>query len=267
MFKIYYIFRHKFYLICYSLHTLSFFVGEEMIDLHCHIIPHIDDGAKSLKESIQMAKKAVEDGVTHILCTSHYNYHFNNPKDKVIELVKDLQQELDKRSILLRLFEGQEVRISDLLLDEIENDKILFADVTDRYLMLEFPTLEVPVYVESMLAQLTHRGIVPVIVHPERYTWAHRDHDVFLRFLNMGCLAQLTAPSLVGSYGSKIKHFAHQLIQDDLVRMVASDAHGLKTRNFYLKEAFGIIQQKYGQAKVEYFQNVARAVINGDDVI
>ncbi|MDR0690929.1 MAG: tyrosine protein phosphatase [Streptococcaceae bacterium] len=238
-----------------------------MIDLHCHIIPQIDDGAKDLKESILMAEKAVEDGITHILCTPHYNHHFDNSKDKVIELVKNLQQELDKRNVLLQLFEGQEVRISNLLLDEIENDKVLFADITDRYLMLELPSLKLPAYTENILAQLIHHGIVPVIVHPERYAWAHHDHDVFLKFLSMGCLAQLTAPSLVGSYGVKIKHFAHQLIQDNLVHMVASDAHGLKTRNFYLKEAFDIIQQKYGQAKVNYFQNVARAVINGDEVI
>jgi protein-tyrosine phosphatase len=133
--------------------------------------------------------------------------------------------------------------------------------------MLEFPTSEVPVHAKDMLAQMIEQGITPVLVHPERYNWVHYDYDVFLRFLSMGCLAQLTAPSLIGSYGMKIKHFAHQLIQDNLVHMIASDAHGLKTRDFYLKEAFDIVRKKYGQEKVDYFQNVARAVINGDDVI
>ncbi|MDR1472987.1 MAG: tyrosine protein phosphatase [Lactobacillales bacterium] len=239
-----------------------------MIDLHCHIIPQVDDGANSLKESVKMAEKAVKDGISHILCTPHHNHHFNNPKDKVIELVKNLQQELDDRAIPLYLFEGQEVRIYRFLLDEIKNDKILFADVTDRHLMLEFPTSEVPAYAEDMLIQMIEQeGIKPVIVHPERYNWVHHNQNVLQHFLNLGCLAQLTAPSLVGSYGIKIKHFAHQLIQDNLVHMIASDAHGLKTRNFYLKEAFDIVRKKYGQEKVDYFQNVARAVINGDDVI
>jgi protein-tyrosine phosphatase len=134
----------------------------------------------------------------------------------------------------------------------------------DKYLILEFPKLEAPVYAEIMLMEMIEQKIIPVIVHPERYIWAYNNHDLFLRFLKYGCLAQLTAPSIVGNYGIKIKNFAHKLIKNNLVHIVASDAHGLKTRNFYLKEAFNIIQKKYGQEKVAYFQNVARAIINGD---
>ncbi|MDR1521494.1 MAG: tyrosine protein phosphatase [Streptococcaceae bacterium] len=235
-----------------------------MIDLHCHILHSVDDGAKSLKESIKMAKKAVKSGITHILCTPHHNHRFDNPKDKVIKLVKNLQQELDKCKVPLRLLEGQEVKIHRFLMNEIENNKILFADVTNKYLILEFPTTEAPAYIETLLIEMIEKKIIPVIVHPERYIWAYHNHDLFLRFLNMGCLAQLTAPSLVGNYGSKIKKQACKLIQNNLVHMVASDAHGVKTRNFYLKEAFNIIEKKYGQEKVDYFKNVARAVINGD---
>jgi protein-tyrosine phosphatase len=235
-----------------------------MIDLHCHIIPQVDDGAKSLKESIKMAEEAVKSGISHILCTPHHNHRFNNPKNEVIKLVKKLQQELDKRTIPLRLFEGQEVKIHRLLMNEIENNKILFADVKDKYLILEFPTTEIPAYAEMLLIQMIEKEITPIIVHPERYIWAYNNYDLLFRFLNMGCLAQLTAPSLVGDYGVKIKKQAHKLIQNNLVHMLASDAHGLKTRNFYLKEAFYIIKKKYGQEKVDYFQNVARAIINGD---
>lgn len=122
-----------------------------MIDLHCHILPGIDDGAETLEASIAMAEKAISQGITHILCTPHHNNgKYRNEKSEVISLVSFLQSEFDKRQLPITLLEGQEVRITGDLIEDIRRDEILFTDLDDTYLLIEFPTLEVPLYTEQL---------------------------------------------------------------------------------------------------------------------
>lgn len=140
-----------------------------MIDLHCHILAGIDDGAESMDASLAMAREAVDQGITHILCTPHHNNgRYDNPKATVISTVALLQAELDQRNLPLTLLEGQEVRITGELLEEIRRDQILFTDLSDVYLLIEFPTMDVPAYTEELFFELRALGKVPVIVHPER---------------------------------------------------------------------------------------------------
>ena len=126
-----------------------------MIDLHCHILPGVDDGAENIEASIAMAEQAVSQGITHILCTPHHNNgKYTNPKSEVISLVASLQAELDKRKLPLTVLEGQEVRITGDLIEDIRKDKILFTDLEDTYILIEFPTMEVPSYTEQVFFEL-----------------------------------------------------------------------------------------------------------------
>lgn len=234
-----------------------------MIDLHCHILPGVDDGAKTLADSIAMAKEAVRQGITHILCTPHHNQRYTNEKTDVIKSVEALQKEFDARNIPLTLFEGQEVRIKRELIDEIKQDKILFADVTDRYLLAELPTRNIPDYTESLFFELRKMGIIPIIVHPERNLRFQEEPNLLLPYLNMGCLAQLTAPSLVGIYGKQVKKLSEKLIEHNLVQMIASDAHSRKDRDFYMAKAYKTVEKKFGQQKIEMMDQVTRDVVNG----
>ncbi|MGM0214827.1 tyrosine-protein phosphatase [Enterococcus sp. AZ109] len=237
-----------------------------MLDLHCHILPGVDDGAQTVDDSIKMAKKAVKQGITHILCTPHHNRRYQNPKAEIIPAVEELQTILEEQGIPLTLFEGQEVRIHDQLVQEIEEDRILFVDVTDRYLLIEFPTAEIPYYAESVLYELCQLGHVPIIVHPERNLGFQAEPNQLLSFLNMGCLAQLTAPSIVGIFGKSVQKLSHQLVESGLVQMVASDAHRLKQRDFYLKEASEYIIKHFGEKHWEQMDQMSRDVVNGDPV-
>lgn len=98
-----------------------------MIDLHSHILPGVDDGAQTLEDSLEMAKKAISQGITHLMCTPHHNNgKYNNPADKIIRDVAALQSELDQRGLELTLLEGQEVRMTELLLTAIKREEILF---------------------------------------------------------------------------------------------------------------------------------------------
>lgn len=239
----------------------------KMIDLHCHILPGIDDGAEDLEASIAMAEKAISQGITHILCTPHHNNgKYRNPKSTVISLVSFLQSELDKRQLPLTVLEGQEVRITGDLIEDIQQDNILFTDLGDTYILIEFPTMEVPTYSERMFFELLQMGKTPVIVHPERNAHFRKDPNNLIPFLDMGCLAQLTAPSYIGTFGKDIQKTAKQMVEHNLVQMVASDAHGVKKRTFYMKETYDQIARDFGGDKVTKMQQVAKDLLNGDQV-
>ncbi|WP_445447839.1 tyrosine-protein phosphatase [Enterococcus lactis] len=238
-----------------------------MIDLHCHILPGVDDGADTLADSIAMAEKAISQGITHILCTPHHNNgKYVNPKAAVIDNVAELQAELDRRNLPLTLLEGQEVRITGDLVEEIQQDQILFTDLADTYLLIEFPTMDVPAYTEQLFFKLRNMGKVPVIVHPERNAKFREDSNRLIPYLEMGCLAQLTAPSYIGVFGKDIQKTAKQMVEHNLVQMMASDAHGIKKRPFVMKEAFTQIEKDFGSDKVAQMQQVAKDLINGDAV-
>ena len=238
-----------------------------MIDLHCHILPGIDDGAPDLNASLAMAEVAVANGITHLLCTPHHNNgKYLNPKNQIIGHVAELQKELDDRQIPLTLFEGQEVRITGELLDCWDRGELLTVDVANRYLLVEFPSHDVPSYTDQIFFELFSRGVTPIIVHPERNSVFIEEPNKLIPYLEMGVLAQLTAPSYVGTFGKKIQKTAHLMVKHNLVQMVATDAHNISSRTFLLKEAYDLIAKDFGAGKAESFQEVNRGIINGDEV-
>lgn len=238
-----------------------------MIDLHCHILPGVDDGPKNLEESIAMGHVAVQQGITHILCTPHHkNGRYDNPAVNVIAAVKNLQQEFDQRGIELTLFEGQEVRLTGELLEDIRHQDILFTDLNNQYLLIEFPAAEVPAYTDQLFYQLIEQGHTPVIVHPERNDVFSKDPNRLVPYLEMGVLTQLTAPSVIGFFGRKIQKVARTMLSNRLVYMVASDAHSIQQRGFYLKEAYQEIERDFGSELVRELEQMTKDLLNGDPV-
>ena len=236
-----------------------------MIDLHCHILPGVDDGARSLEDSVAMAQKAVFEGIGHILVTPHHkNGKFINQKEDVIKATESLQTELDSRGINLTLYPGQEVRINGDLLQDIENNNILFVDEEERYVLIEFPTLSIPHYTEALFFQFGQKGITPIIVHPERNQEIIDNPDILVPFIERGALAQLTASSYVGVFGKEIEELSAKLIEANLVHILASDAHNIKGRGFHMKEAYAKIEKNFGSEMKKYFINNSKSIFNGD---
>ncbi|MGM0214804.1 tyrosine-protein phosphatase [Enterococcus sp. AZ109] len=238
-----------------------------MIDLHCHILPGMDDGPETVEESLAMARMAIRQGISHILCTPHHNNgRYINPADKIIPVVQNLQRELDQRGLALSLYEGQEVRLSGQMVEAIQRQEILFTDLDNQYLLIEFPTMEVPAYAEQLFFQLIGQGHTPVIVHPERNAIFGNDPNRLLPFLDMGVLTQLTAPSIVGFFGKKIQKTAKIMLDHQLGFMVASDAHSVDQRGFYLMEAYQEITKEFGASYTNAMQQMAKDLLNGDPV-
>lgn len=238
-----------------------------MVDLHCHLLPGVDDGSKSMEISLRMAREAVENGVTHALLTPHHmNGRYVNHKQDVIRLTKKFADELDKHNIPLTVFPGQEVRINGNLLEALDNDDILFADTGNRYLMLEFPDDDVPHYTNRMIFDLQQRGITPVIVHPERNTMIMDKPNILYELLKKGCLSQITASSYVGTFGKKVEKFSRQLIEAGQGYVFASDAHDLPGRKYEMRQAFEKLRAEFGVNIAEQYQHNARLIINGENI-
>lgn len=239
-----------------------------MIDLHCHLLPGVDDGSKNLDISLRLAREAVENGITHALLTPHHmNGVFVNHKLAVVEQTARFQEQLQEHDINLIVFPGQEVRISGDLLRAVDENDILFADESDQYLMMEFPDDDVPAYTSDMVYQLQQRGIIPVIVHPERNTKIMKYPNLLFELLEKGCLSQITASSYVGTFGKKVEMFSQQLIAAGQGYVFASDAHDLPGRKYEMHEAFDKLQMEFGNELANEFEENAKAIINGDAVV
>ncbi len=240
-----------------------------MIDIHNHILPGVDDGAKDLEMSIAMANVAVQEGITHILATPHHrNPEYINARKEVEEAVGQLQIELDRRGIDLVIFPGQEVRLHGELMAHIDAGEILFTDLDEHYILIEFPSHEVPHYAEQIFFELLSRNIRPIIVHPERNQKIIEKPDVLKRFINMGCYAQLTAASYLGEFGSAVEETSRLLIEEHLVHMLASDAHRPSgPRGFNMEAAFSKLQEEYGPSIAFDFKANAKSLVNGDTMI
>lgn len=238
-----------------------------MVDLHCHLLPGIDDGSKSMEISLRMAREATENGVTHALLTPHHmNGHYVNHKQDVIRRTKEFQKQINAHNIPLTVFPGQEVRINGQLLEALDKDDILFADTAGKYMMLEFPDDDVPHYTNQMIFDLQQRGIIPVIVHPERNTRIMAEPDLIYQLLEKGCLSQITASSYVGTFGKKVESFSRQLIEAGQGYVFASDAHNLPGRKYEMRQAFEKMHHEFGQKLIDQYRQNARSIINGDNI-
>lgn len=238
-----------------------------MVDLHCHLLPGIDDGSKSMKISLRLAREATENGVTHALLTPHHmNGHYVNHKQDVIRRTEEFQEQINTHNIPLKVFPGQEVRINGQLLEALDKDDILFADTTGKYMMLEFPDDDVPHYTNQMIFGLQQRGIIPVIVHPERNTKIIAEPNLIYELLEKGCLSQITASSYVGTFGKKVENFSYRLIEAGQGYVFSSDAHNLPGRKYEMRQAFEKMGREFGYELVKRYQNNARRIINGDGV-
>ena len=156
-----------------------------LVDIHSHILPGSDDGSPDLDSSLGLAEDAVTDGITHALMTPHtLNGKYLNHKKDIIKKTAKFQEELKNHNIPLTVFPSQEVRLNGNLPQALDDDDILFCDEDGRYMLLEFPSEDVPTYAKDMTFKLLGRGITPIIVHPERNSGilAHpesRMHDAY----------------------------------------------------------------------------------------
>ena len=208
-----------------------------MIDLHCHMLPAIDDGARDLETALQMAALAVDDGITLTACTPHiYPGVFDNTVEGIQEAVQRFRAELESAGIPLQLTYGADIQVQPGLVKGLE-DGTLPTLGESRYFLFE-PPHHTPL---PRLGDLVHgallAGYVPIITHPERLAYIEADYDKFVEFARQGAWIQLTGGSLLGRFGPRVQKISNRFLQDGITHLLASDAHNLGKRTPQLSEA------------------------------
>lgn len=230
---------------------------ENLIDIHSHILPGVDDGSESFEKSMRMLKCAMDDGISGIILTphnkpGHRNVHFSK---MTFELEK-LQKLMAKESIEIDLYLGSELYYRSGLLQEIE-DNISATLAGSRYVLLEFNPLEDYDYIRNGCYSLLMGGYYPVLAHAERYQNVCTKKHGIEELIEMGCYIQVNAGSVMGKAGSKAKRFLRDMLKQRQVHFIATDAHDMKKRAPYLSDCAAFIKKKYGEdyAETLFYEN------------
>ncbi len=220
-----------------------------MIDLHCHCLPGVDDGPRTMPEALELAAAFVANGVTTAVLTPHFHPGvFDNRIDLLLPKFVQYKAALAAAGIPLTVHLGGEVRIHPDAFEWLDNDELpLIGGLGgDRLLLLEFPDGQIPPGALQVVRLLADRGVRCLIAHPERNKEVMRDPMRIEPFVDVGCLLQLTEASVIGSFGAPAAKTAHTLLGRGLVAVVASDAHNLRFRPPLLQEARQALAHRYG---------------------
>lgn len=239
-----------------------------MIDIHCHILPGLDDGPKDLFSCLEMANAAVDSGITDIFATPHHlNGQYENEKGRILECVDRINSYLLQENIPLTIHPGQELRIHWDLIKTIDRDEVLTFDNLGKFLLLELPSGEIPSYTLDVVYELLLKGITPIIAHPERNKGFIKEPEILFELVQLGALAQITAGSIIGHFGKKVKSFSKKIIEHQLVHFIASDSHHyMGLRGIYLHKAYNVINDLYGIEQTFYFRENVELLLKGQSV-
>jgi protein-tyrosine phosphatase len=200
-----------------------------MIDLHCHVLPGIDDGPESIEGSLMLARAAAGVGITTLVATPHVSWRYRNDADTIAALAQELAAALVLEEVPVMLRAGAEVAMTQLA--DIEPSELARLTLGGGpWLLLEPPFTEVSTGFDRAVLDLQRAGHSVLLAHPERCQAFHRDPDVLGRLVQAGALTSITAGSLVGRFGSTVRRFALQLVREELVHNVSSDAHSHERR-------------------------------------
>jgi protein-tyrosine phosphatase len=207
-------------------------------DIHCHLLPGIDDGARDWDESLAMARLAVADGMVTMIATPHQLGSFvDNRAAEIRSLTAELQKRLSAANIPLKVLPGGEIRIEPGLIDRLDADVILSLGDHHRHLLLELPHEEY-VPIESLLRDLKDRQLTVILAHPERNGGFVENPELIEPLVEAGCLMQITAGSLSGLHGPVPQQMAEWMIEQGFVHFVSTDSHGLRTRRPLMGQGF-----------------------------
>jgi protein-tyrosine phosphatase len=219
-----------------------------MVDIHCHILPGLDDGATSLDVSLAMAEMAIADGITHAIATPHANSEFLFSPERVRELRDELATRLSGR---LELATGCDFHLSFENLQDLGLDPAKYTLHQKNYLLLEFANYAIPPAIDSTLHSLLLGDVRPIITHPERNPLIRSHPEMLLRWLQLGCFVQVTAQSFSGRFGAEARRTAEGLLDCDMIHFVASDAHDTVRRPMHLSKARAIVAGRKGEEVAE----------------
>lgn len=225
-----------------------------MIDIHMHILPYFDDGARSWEDALEMAEIAVSSGVSAIIATIHSNFpetiasemQFDDDVTRYNQRLHQLQDLLVHEKISLTVYPGMEVFIQGNVLQKLKQGRLLTLN-RSHYTLIEFPMHVSAKEIYEAVCQLRTAGINPVLAHPERYYCVQKVPAHVYEWHSMGAVIQMNKGSILGRFGQKVVNTAHSLLKHQLVDVVASDAHRPNIRTPNMEEVSYVLLRDYGE--------------------
>jgi protein-tyrosine phosphatase len=221
-----------------------------MIDIHSHILPGIDDGARSLDESLSMLRMAIDGGVTTQVLTPHIHMgRFDNTKPEIERRFKEFSEQVDEANLPIKLLLGAELRIGPEIMALVSTNAVPWLGEHEglKTFLLEFPRLDIPFGSDNLVRWLLGKNCLPVIVHPERNSTFLHHREKLQVFIDLGCPLQITASSLTGKFGADVQQMAEELLIAEQVSVIASDCHNLKGRSPDLLAGFEHAKRLIGE--------------------
>lgn len=237
-----------------------------MIDIHCHILPNVDDGSESLEESIAMAKIAESEGITRIVNTSHCHFDFKYKKGNELKLeLEKFNQVLKEENINIEVLLGNELYYTSDLIERF-NELDFFSMNNSKYILMEFSPINFPKNIEDVIYEIKIRGYIPIIAHAERYKQVQEDVNIVLDCIKEGALIQVNASSILGKNGEKAEDTSKKLLDNNMVHFVATDAHSSNRRRPLIKDSYNYILKNYGKEVSEklFIENPTAVIENRD---
>lgn len=238
-----------------------------MIDIHSHIIPEADDGSKSIEDTFVMLEEAQKAGFTDIISTSHFiegHYELNKIDRQawIIALNKGIKQ----KNIDINLYNGAEIFVSENMCDNIKNN-IIGTLNNSRYVLFELPMNTKTIYLNEIIFKLISMDLVPIIAHPERYSYVQKDPNMLIDFIEMGVLFQSNYASIIGYYGKEAKNTVKKLLQNNMIHFLGTDNHRPNTIYADMNNILQELKKVISDEKIELLTEInPRKIINDEEI-
>ena len=240
-----------------------------MIDLHNHLLPGIDDGAKQLEETLEFLRLARRDGMTAVTATPHMKPGvYDNTRASITAAIEKVHEAAKgDEAGEVTLLPGAEVYFTADVAERFRRGELMTVADGGRYLLLELPYQQLPMRVDETIFQLRLAGVTPIMAHPERVAYYLEDLDRVEASVRLGALTQVTGASITGRFGSKAREFALRMLERDLIHILASDSHDVRYRPPTLSEARDVVARMRGEeAARRRVEDAPRAILEGREV-
>jgi protein-tyrosine phosphatase len=212
-----------------------------MIDIHCHILPSVDDGPLNIDQSIRMAEIALKDGIHTIVASPHIKDRRLSSED-IRKHVLELRKELKKRSLAINIIQGADIS-STVDIDSLSE----FTINNSRYILFELPSEFNETLYSCLIGKIINKGIIPILTHPERTHRVLKRPDILMDFIRMGAFVQITSDSLTGGFGPEARDFSIYLLKNSMVHFIATDAHSAEYRRPVLSQGLKVAEGIIGR--------------------
>ena len=232
-----------------------------MIDFHSHILPNIDDGSRSIEETFNLIKEAKNVGFDAIISTSHYmeNYYETYTPEREV-WVNAIYENLQAKNIDIRLYLGNEIYLSENIIKLLEEGKASTINDTS-YVLFEMPLNAEPMNLYDLVYQMLQCKLVPILAHPERYSFVQKDPDLIYDLIQKGVLMQANYGSIIGQYGEKAKIIVKKFFENRMIHFLGSDVHRQNTIYPRIPEILAELNDLIGEEKLEELTNTNPSLV------